>query len=126
MTVVDACVVISFLAGDTTPEVEALADLLANAAAILAPSTITELLSDPKGGGGIAPLIDQLQTVEIIEGYWARAGELRATVRGAGRKAALGDALLAQACIDADLPLLTADADFKAFKQFSRLRLELS
>ena len=46
MTVVDACVVISFLAGDTTPEVEALADLLANAAAILAPSTITELLSE--------------------------------------------------------------------------------
>ena len=123
MTVVDACVVISFLAGETTPEVEALAALLVNAEAILAPSTITELLSDPKGGSDVAPLIDQLQIVEITEGYWARAGRLRASVRGAGRKAALGDALLAQACLDADLPLLTADSDFKAFTQLSNLRL---
>lgn len=123
MTVVDACVVISFLAGETTPEVESLAALLVNAEAILAPSTITELLSDPKGGSGVEPLIDHLQTVEITEGYWARAGRLRASVRRTGRKAALGDALLAQACLDADLPLLTADSDFKVFTQFSNLRL---
>ena len=123
MTVVDACVVISFLAGEATPQVEALATLLSDAEAILAPSTVTELLSDPKGGSDLAPLIDNLQTLEIGEGYWVRAGKLRANVRRAGRKAALGDALLAQACLDADLPLLTADADFRAFAQLSNLRL---
>jgi predicted nucleic acid-binding protein len=123
LTVVDACVVISFLAGEATPQVEALATLLSDAEAILAPSTVTELLSDPKGGSDLAPLIDNLQTLEIGEGYWARAGKLRANVRRAGRKAALGDALLAQACLDADLPLLTADADFRAFSQLSNLRL---
>lgn len=123
MTVVDACVVISFLAGEATPQVEALATLLSDAEAILAPSTVTELLSDPKAGDNLAPLIDNLQTLEIGEGYWARAGKLRANVRRAGRKAALGDALLAQACLDADLPLLTADADFRAFAQLSNLRL---
>ncbi len=123
MTVVDACVVISFLAGEATPQVEALATLLSDAEAILAPSTVTELLSDPKGGSDLAPLIENLQTLEIGEGYWARAGKLRANVHRAGRKAALGDALLAQACLDADLPLLTADADFGAFAQLSNLRL---
>jgi len=44
-------------------------------------------------------------------------------VRRAGRKAVSGDALVAQACLDADLPLLTADGDFRAFTQFSNLRL---
>jgi predicted nucleic acid-binding protein len=120
---VDACVVISFLAGEATPEVERLAALLSNAEAILAPSTVTELLSDPKGGPGVALLVDQLRTIEIEDGYWARAGVLRANVRRGGRKAALGDALLAQACLDADLPLLTADGDFKAFAEFSGLKL---
>ena len=123
MTVVDACVVISFLAGEATPEVEMLAALLSSAEAIVAPSTVTELLSDPSGGRGLAPLIDHFQTIEIGEGYWARAGQLRASVRRAGRKAALGDALLAQACLDADLPLLTSDRDFKVFTQLSKLRL---
>jgi predicted nucleic acid-binding protein len=123
LTVVDAGVVISFLAGEATAQVEALATLLSDAEAILAPSTVTELLYDPKAGSDLAPLIDNLQTLEIGEGYWARAGKLRANVRRAGRKAALGDALLAQACFDADLPLLTANADFRAFVQCSNLRL---
>jgi predicted nucleic acid-binding protein len=123
MIAVDACVVISFLAGETMSEVESFAALLRNDRAILAPSTVAELLSDPKGGARTARMIDGLKTLPILEGYWRRAGLLRATVKGAGRKAALGDALAAQACLDSDVPLLTCDADFKAFAEVAKLKL---
>lgn len=123
MIAVDACVIISFLAGDAIPEVESFARLLTNQEAVLPPSTITELLSDPKGGAQTAGLIDGLKVLALEDGYWGRAGLLRASVRRAGRKAALGDALVAQACLDADVALLTCDTDFKAFAELAGLKL---
>ena len=123
MIVVDTCVLISFLAGDDLKEVDVLTGLLARGEAVLAPSTITEMLSDPKGGGEAAALISGVKVLTLGEGYWVRAGRLRATVRRAGRKAALGDALIAQACIDADVPLLTSDSDFGAFAELAGLKL---
>lgn len=123
MIVVDACVVISFLEGDGEPEAEAFAALLQKDEAVLAPSTVTELLSDPKGGASTAKAIEGLDTVPLDDGYWQRAGLLRARIKAAGRKAALGDALLAQACLDAGLPLLTRDSDFRAFAELAGLTL---
>jgi predicted nucleic acid-binding protein len=35
----------------------------------------------------------------------------------------LGDALVAQSCIDEDVPLLTRDRDFRAFAQAAGLNL---
>ena len=123
MIAVDACVVISFLAGETIPEAEAFARLLAREEAVLAPSTITELLSDPKGGAQTASLIEGLHVLPLEDGYWRRAGRLRAAVRRSGRKAALGDALAAQACLDAGIALLTCDGDFNAFAELAGLKL---
>lgn len=123
MIVVDACVIIDFLAERSTPEVNALSRLLQRDLALLAPSTVTELLSDPAGGSPTAELIHSMERLVLDHGYWDRAGQLRSAMRGAGRKAALGDALLAQACIDADLPLLTSDRDFLAFAELSELKL---
>jgi predicted nucleic acid-binding protein len=61
--------------------------------------------------------------LEIGPGYWQRAGELRAKVLAKRRKARLGDALIAQSCIDHDLPLLTRDRDFRAFADAAGLDL---
>ncbi len=44
-------------------------------------------------------------------------------VKRSGCKAALGDALIAQACIDADVALLTRDTDFAAFAELGGLKL---
>ena len=89
---------------------------------MLAPATVTELLSDPKGRATDG-IITEFILLPITDGYWERAGLLRAKVLKAGRKAALGDALIAQACIDADVPLLTRDADFAAYVKLGGLKL---
>jgi predicted nucleic acid-binding protein len=41
------------------------------------------------------------------------------------RKARLGDALIAQTCIDRGIPLLTRDKDFRAFSDAVQLNLVL-
>ena len=55
--------------------------------------------------------------------YWQRAGELRSKVLAQKRKARLGDALIAQTCIDRQIPLLTRDRDFRTFTEAARLDL---
>jgi len=65
----------------------------------------------------------ELPLIEIRPGYWQRAGELRARVLAKRRKARLGDALIAQSCIDHGLPLLTRDRDFRAFADAAGLDL---
>ena len=55
--------------------------------------------------------------IEIQAGYWQRAGALKAKVLSRRRKARLGDALIAQSCIDGGVPLLTRDGDFRAFAE---------
>jgi predicted nucleic acid-binding protein len=63
--------------------------------------------------------------IELQEGYWYRAGLLRAKVLSKRRKARLGDALIAQTCLDRNIPLLTRDQDFRAFAEASQLNLIL-
>jgi predicted nucleic acid-binding protein len=61
--------------------------------------------------------------VEVGHGYWQRAGELRAKVLAKRRKARLGDALIAQSCLDRGIPLLTRDRDFRSFADTAELGL---
>jgi predicted nucleic acid-binding protein len=53
----------------------------------------------------------------------AALAELRAKVLARRRKARLGDALIAQCCIDHGIPLLTRDRDFRAFAEAASLDL---
>ncbi len=56
----------------------------------------------------------------------AATAHIRAKVLGKGRKARLGDALIAQSCIDRGIPLLTRDRDFRAFAEAANLSLVIS
>jgi len=120
MVIIDASVVIAWLA---SPSDDRVRGLLATGQGALAPVTVTELLSGKTAGEQVARLIDGLHKVPLRQGYWERAGRLRASVLQSGRKAGLGDALLAQVCLDHDLPLLTRDRDFAAFAAISGLKL---
>ncbi len=123
MMIVDASVIVSWLAGEAGRESRALEALLSKEEACLAPVTITELLSHTREAPGLDEVISHFGRLELTEGYWERAGFLRAKLRKAGRKAGLGDALVAQACIDHDLPLLARDRDFRAFAEVGGLKL---
>jgi len=89
------------------------------------PLVLTELLSAPKLPTGVAETLSEVPLIKLGSGYWQRAGELRAKVLAKRRKARLGDALIAQSCIDGAIPLLTRDRDFRAFAEAARLNLIL-
>ncbi|HUX10584.1 MAG TPA: PIN domain-containing protein, partial [Terriglobia bacterium] len=82
-----------------------------------------ELLSDPKLPSGVAKSLSEVPLIETGPGYWQRAGALRARVLAKRRKARLGDALIAQSCIDRGIPLVTRDRDFRAFAEAAGLDL---
>lgn len=82
---------------------------------LMVPIVLTELLSDPKLPPSVADTLSDLPMIEIEAGFWQRAGALRARVLSKRRRARLGDALIAQTCIDRGVPLITRDRDFQAF-----------
>jgi predicted nucleic acid-binding protein len=65
----------------------------------------------------------ELPLLEISEGYWERAGRLRATVLARGLRARLADTLIAASCIDHGVTLVTRDPDFRHFSKLGGLAL---
>jgi len=90
---------------------------------VVPPLVITELLSNPKQNPIVDRLLQELKTLPITEEYWQRAGKNRRILLNLKHKAKIGDALIAQSCIDHDVPLLTRDVDFKHFQKYCGLKL---
>jgi predicted nucleic acid-binding protein len=114
---------VAFLEGGAGQDAQLLDKALADRQVVMVPVVLTELLSDPALPTGVAQTLSEVPLMEMESGYWRRAGELRAKVLAKRRKARLGDALIAQTCIDGDVPLLTRDRDFRAFAEAARLDL---
>ena len=123
MIAADTSTWIAYLRGDDGDDVEALDAALSNRHVLMPPAVLTELLSDPRLDSNVADTLKDVPLVEIADGYWERAGELRARVLAARRNARLGDALIAQSCIDRAIPLLTRDRDFIVFTRAAGLDL---
>ncbi len=125
MIAADTSTWIAFLEGDTGEDSRLLDKALEDRQVAMVPVVLTELLSDPKLPSGVAKTLSEIPPLEIEVGYWQRAGVLRANVLARQRKARLGDALIAQSCIDGGIPLLTRDQDFRAFAEAAGLDLVL-
>jgi len=123
MIAVDTSTWIAFLEGDDGKDARLLDRALEDRRAVMAPVVLAEMLSDPKLPAAVAKTLSDVPLMEIDAGYWRRAGELRAKVLRKRRKARLGDALIAQSCIDHKLALLTRDRDFLAFAEAAGLNL---
>ena len=115
MIAADTSTWIAFLQAGEGEDVDLLDRALRDRQVVMIPLVLTELLSDPKLPPDVAQDLSELPLLEPGEGYWHRAGALRARVLAKRRKARLGDALIAQSCIDDNTPLVTRDRDFRAF-----------
>jgi predicted nucleic acid-binding protein len=120
---VDTSSLIAYLSGERGADVEATALALEHRQAALPPVVLTEIVSDPALSPDVKALLAELPMLDLLEGYWERAGLLRARILAQGRKARLADALITQSCLDHDVELVTRDRDFIAFARVAGLRL---
>ena len=123
MIAADTSTWIGFLEGGAGEDIEMLAKALGDRQVVMAPPVLTELLSDPELSTSAGRTLSDVPLIEIEPGYWQRAGKLRARVLAQKRKARLGDALIAQRCMDARVSLITRDRDFRAFAEAAALDL---
>lgn len=123
MIAADTSTWVAFFEGDPGEDATVLDRALGNSQVLMVPVVLTEILSHPKLPSVVTKALSEVPLIGIKPGYWERAGALRAKVLTKRRKARLGDALIAQSCIDHGIPLLTRDRDFKAFAEAASLDL---
>ena len=117
MIAADTSTWIAFFQGQVGKDVDLLDRGLDDRQVLMIPPVLTELLSDPAMTSEVSKTLSELPLIEIQPGFWNRAGALRASILAKRRKVRLGDALIAQSCLDAGIPLLTRDRDFRAFAE---------
>lgn len=126
MIAADSSTWVAFLQGDRGEDSQLLQKALQDRQVLMAPAVLTEVLSAPQLPSSVAATLSEIPLIEVTDGYWERAGMLRAKVLARHRKARLGDALIAQSCIDRGIPLITRDRDFRAFTAAAGLNLVLA
>ncbi len=123
MIALDTSSVVAYLDGSKGKDVLAVDLALEQHQAVLPPVVLCELLSAPRLPRRVRGLFEQLPLLDILDGYWERAGLLRARVLAKGHKARIADALIAQTCLDHDVPLVSRDRDFRHFSRLTTLHL---
>ena len=123
MIAIDTSSLVAFLGGASGSDVEAVAMALEQHQAVLPPVVLTEILSDPKLPQDVRASLLELPLLNVSSGFWERAGLLRSAVLSKRLKARVADALIAQSCLDASVPLVTRDRDFGHFAKAAGLAL---
>ena len=123
MIAVDTSIFVDYQQERGGQDIELLRTSLSQGEAYFPPVVVTELLSAPRLAVHQRAIILSLPRLEIDDRYWARAGDLRMKLAVKKLKAKLADALIAQSCLDHDMPLLTRDEDFRHFAKHCGLKL---
>lgn len=123
MIAVDTSSLVAYLGDSDGDDVEAVDTALEAQQVVLPPVVLTELLSLPGVDSELERLIADLPLLDVRDGFWRRAGATRARVLSRGLRARLADTLVAQSCLDHEVPLITRDADFRHFARHAGLRL---
>jgi predicted nucleic acid-binding protein len=123
MVAVDSSTLIAYIQGERGADVDAFDSGLASGEIVVPPVVLTEILSEPALPAGHRSLVLTFPVLEIRADYWVRAAELRGNILSRKLRARLPDALIAQACIDHDVALITRDKDFRHFAKHCGLRL---
>jgi predicted nucleic acid-binding protein len=123
MIAVDSSSLVAYFAGDQGEDVDKLTAALMGGDLVLPPVVVTEVLTDPSAARALDAEISELTTLEVLDGYWVRAGHMRRLLRTLRLKAKVADALIAQSCIDHNVALITRDHDFRHFARHCGLKL---
>lgn len=123
MIAADTSSVINFLARQDTPDARLVEAAFRAETLRLPPPVVVELLSSPKAEPALRGVIDMAGTLPVSERFWTSAGESRRRLLSLGLKARLADTLIAQCCIDAGIPLITRDSDYRHFAEHCGLKL---
>jgi predicted nucleic acid-binding protein len=119
----DSSSLINYFRGAGSPDRALVRRAVAAESLWLPPPVKTELLSGRLSGPDMAVFLQNAPLLDITPGYWERAAASRRLVLSRGLKAKLADTLIAQCCIDADVPLIAADGDFRHFADLCGLKL---
>ncbi len=123
MICLDTSSMIAYLQGADGKDVILIDHALLDQIAVFSPATISELFSAPNLSPTLRETLLTIPLLPIQDGFWERAGLLRAKILVKGSKAKLADTLIAQTCLDHQVPLVTRDHDFQVFKKFAKLQL---
>jgi predicted nucleic acid-binding protein len=121
--VADTSAWIDFLAGRPVPLLE---DALAQAAVVLPPVVVAELVSGARRAAdrrAIEALVRELPIHETPLEHWIKVGELRRAARDRGVSVSTPDAHVAQCALDRNAILLSTDAIFARIASMTTLRL---
>jgi predicted nucleic acid-binding protein len=119
----DSSSLIAYFEGETGDDISLIELAIQNADLVFAPPVITELRSGAAPNAGLDALLLEPSLLPMEVGLWDRAGRNRRRLIERGLKARFADALIAQCCIDADVPLIARDRDYRHFERWCGLRL---
>lgn len=123
MLCADANIWIAYLAGEDARDMQIFELALRFDQVLMMPVILTELLSDPRLPPSDRAELLSIPAMQIRRGFWERAGDLRAQLIERGHRPKLGDTLIAQGCVDYDVPFLTRDKGFQPFVKHAGLIL---
>ena len=123
MIALDTSSMVAYLDGSRGDDVQAVDLALEAQQIVLPPVVLCELLSAARVPRSARTFFEQLPLLDVLDGYWARAGRTRARVLAKRHKARIADALIAQSCVDHDVPLITRDRDLRPFSQLAGLKV---
>ncbi len=125
MVCADSSSWVAYLSGDAGGDVDLMDLGLRDKSILMAPVVLAELLSDPLLPADAEESLLSIPVLELMPGFWARAGKARAHLLKHKIKPKLADTLIAQVCIDHKIPLHARDADFRPFAKHFGLQLVL-
>lgn len=117
MIAADTSAWIDFAKGVASKASKELEVVLRDASLVMPMPVLFELLSGPGLHNEVRKLILQIPKLDLIPGYWERAGDLRKSILKKGYKARSMDCLIAQNCIDHGVSLIASDQDYRHFSK---------
>jgi predicted nucleic acid-binding protein len=119
----DSGSLIAYLEGEAADDIALIERAIADRALVFAPPVVTELLAGAVPNDELELLLAETPLIPIEPGLWDRAGRHRRLLIEKGLKARFRDAIIAQCCIDAEVPLIARDRDYRHFERWCGLKL---